>query len=71
MASTIEVRLQEARTNQLSHEELLELLFDDETAIRDQRLIQRRLNAARFREHKTLEDFNWDFNPALPRRQVM
>jgi len=71
MASTIEVRLQEARTNQLSHEEFLELLFDDETAIRDQRLIQRRLNAAHFREHKTLEDFNWDFNPAIPRRGVM
>lgn len=63
--------MQEARTNQLSHEELLELLFDDETAIRDQRLLQRRLKAARFREHKTLEDFNWDFNPAIPRRQVM
>lgn len=67
----MEVRLQEARTNQLSHEELLELLFDDETAIRDQRLLQRRVKAAHFREHKTLEDFNWDFNPALPRREVM
>ena len=71
MASTIEVRLQEARTNQLSHEEFLELLFDDETAIRDQRLIQRRLKAAQFREHKLLEDFNWDFNPAIPRRELM
>jgi len=71
MASTIEVRLQEARTNQLSPEEFLELLFADEMAIRDQRLIQRRLKAAHFREHKTLEDFNWDFNPAIPRREVM
>jgi DNA replication protein DnaC len=71
LASTLEVRLQEARTNQLSHEEFLELLVQDELAIRDQRLIQRRLKVANFREHKTLEDFDWDFNPAIPRREVM
>jgi DNA replication protein DnaC len=71
LASTIDVRLQEAKTNQLSHEEFLELLVQDELAIRDQRLIQRRLNAAHFRDLKTLEDFNWEFNPSIPRREIM
>jgi len=71
LAGTLEVRLQEAQSNQLSHEEFLELLLQDELAVRDQRLIQRRLQTAHFREHKTLEDFNWDFNPAIPRREVM
>ena len=71
LASTLEVRLQEASTNQLSHQEFLELLLQDELALRDQRLLQRRLQAAHFREHKTLEDFQWDFNPAIPRREVM
>jgi DNA replication protein DnaC len=71
LASTLEVRLQEANANQLTHQEFLELLLQDELAVRDQRLIQRRLQTAHFREHKTLEDFNWDFNPAIPRREVM
>jgi DNA replication protein DnaC len=71
LASTLDVRLQEARTNQLTHEEFLDLLLQDELAIRDQRLIQRRLNAARFRELKTPEDFNWEFNPSIPRRDIM
>jgi DNA replication protein DnaC len=68
LASTLQMRLQQAPANQLSHQEFLELLLQDELALRDQRLLQRRLQTARFREHKTLEDFHWDFNPALPRR---
>jgi len=71
LASTLDVRLQEAKTNQLDHEEFLDLLIQDEVAIRDQRRIQRRLKAARFREHKTLEDFTWEFNPSIPRREIM
>lgn len=71
LASTLDVRLQEARTNQLDHSEFLELLLQDEVATRDQRLIQRRLNAAHFREVKTLEDFHWEFNPSIPRRDIL
>lgn len=71
LASTLDVRLQEAKTNPLTHEEFLDLLLQDEVALRDQRLIQRRLKAARFRETKTLEDFHWEFNPSIPRREIM
>ncbi len=71
LASTLDVRLQEAKANQLDHEEFLDLLIQDEVAIRDQRRIQRRIKAARFRELKTLEDFNWEFNPSIPRRDIM
>lgn len=71
LLSTLEVRLQEAAGNQLSHAEFLELIVGDEIAIRDDRAIARRVKAARFRESKTVEDFDFAFNPSIKRRQIM
>jgi DNA replication protein DnaC len=65
MAQTLEVRLQEAMANRLDHAEFLELALADELAVRQERLIARGLKAAGFREQKTLEDFNWDFNRSM------
>lgn len=70
LASSLEVRLQEAQGNQLSHLEFLELLIQDEVIIRDDRSLRRRLNAASFREPKTLEDFNFVFNPSINRKAI-
>ena len=54
LASTLEVRLQEATGNQLNHLEFLELIVNDELAIRDDRAIARRIKKAGFRELKSL-----------------
>jgi len=70
MAQTLEVRLQEATANRLDHAEFLELVLADELAVRQERLIARGLKAAGFREQKTLEDFNWDFNRSIKKRQI-
>ena len=70
MAQTIDVRLQEAVANRLPHEEFLELVLHDELAIRDDRMLKRRVKAASFSSLKTLEHFNWDFNPKINRRQI-
>ena len=70
LAGSLEVRLQEARSNRLSHEEFLELILLDELSVRKDRSIARRMKAARFREDKTLEDFDRDFNPKIPKKQV-
>jgi DNA replication protein DnaC len=70
MAETIEVRLQEAAANRLNHAEFLELVLQDELAVRHQRLITRRTKAAGFRDQKTLEDFNWDFNRSIKKKQI-
>jgi len=70
LCQTLEVRLQEASGNQLSHAEFLELLIQDELAVRQDRMIQRRMKAAGFREMRTLEDFDWQFNPSIKRKQV-
>jgi DNA replication protein DnaC len=70
MSQTLDVRLQEAAGNRLSHVEFLELALQDELAIRSGRLVARRVKAAAFRETKTLEDFDWQFNPSIKKRQV-
>jgi len=70
LASSLEVRLQEASGNQLSHDEFLELILQDELAIRSERLIQRRTKLAAFRDHKTLDDFDWQFNPSVKKKSI-
>ena len=70
LAETLDVRLQEAAGHQLSHAEFLELVLQDELLVRDQRLIGRRVKAAAFRELKPLDQFDWSFNPSLPKKQV-
>jgi DNA replication protein DnaC len=70
MAQTLEVRLQEATANRLDHAEFLELVLADELAVRQERQIARGLKAAGFREQKTLDDFNWDFNRSIKKKQI-
>ena len=70
LLESLDVRLQEARGNNLSHEEFLELILQDELNIRQQRLIARRIKAAKFRDLKSLEDFDFSFNPSIKRKQV-
>jgi DNA replication protein DnaC len=70
LAGSLEVRLQEAVSNRLSHAEFLELVLQDELAVRQDRLVERRTRAASFRDQKTLQDFNWDFNRTIKKKQV-
>ena len=55
---SLEVRLHEARSNQLSHAEFLELVVQDELVVRSDRTFRRRLKVAGFRELKLLDDFD-------------
>ncbi len=61
----------EAAGNQLNHQEFLELIVNDELAVRDDRAIARRIKKAGFREIKSLEEFDFSFNPSIKRRQIM
>ncbi len=70
LLASLDLRLQEAQTHQLPHEQFLELIFQDELNVRQQRVIDKRTKAAGFRDHKTLEDFDWTFNPAIKRQQM-
>ncbi len=68
LAQSLPARLQEAAANQLSHAEFLELILQDELNIRQQRQLGRRTQAADFRHPKGLDDFDWNFNPSIPRK---
>jgi len=70
MAQSLEVRLQEAAGHSLTHAEFLELILQDELQVRNERLIHRRIKAATFRELKTLEDFDWQFNTSVKKKQI-
>ena len=70
MAQSVDVRLQEAAGNSLNHAEFLELILQDELRVRGERLIQRRVKSAAFREPRTLEDFDWQFNTSVKRKQI-
>ena len=70
LLSTLEVRLHEAAANHLDHREFLELVLQDELAVRSDRQLQRRVKAAQFREVKALDQFDWSFNAAIPKKPI-
>ena len=70
MAASLDARLQEAAGHQLSHAEFLEMVLQDELLVRGQRQVQRRTRAAGFREPRTLDEFDFAFNPSIKRKQV-
>jgi len=70
LLESLEIRLQEAAGHGLSHCEFLEVILQDELAVRGNRKMERRFKTAEFRERKSLEDFDWSFNPSIPRKQI-
>ena len=70
LGQTLEVRLQEAKASKLDHAEFLELILQDELVMRRDRKIERRTKAAAFREQKSLDDFDFEFNTSVKRKQV-
>jgi len=70
LAKSREVRLQEAAGHHLNHIEFLELILQDELAVRSERLMGRRVKAATFRELKALDEFDFSFNPSIKKKQV-
>ena len=70
LQKTLSVRLQEAASSRLSHAEFLELILQDEMAIRQERALKRRTLAADFHHLKTLEEFDWQFNHTINRKPI-
>jgi len=69
MASTLEVRLLEAQSERQAPIDLVSALVGDELVRRQDRLLERRLKKARFRDSdKTLDGFDFAFNRKLNRK---
>ena len=70
LTQSLDVRLQEAAGHGLTHAEFLELILQDELAVRGERLIQRRIKQAAFRDLPTLDQFDFSFNPSIKKQQI-
>ena len=70
LLESLELRLQEAQANRLPYAQFLELLFQDEINVRHQRLISRRQKLADFRDIRSLDNFDFSFNPGINRAQI-
>jgi DNA replication protein DnaC len=68
---TLEVRNRQAIEEKTAYVEFLERLLEDEVERRANKQLQLRLRRAAFSSEKTLEGFNWSFNPSINRQQVL
>jgi DNA replication protein DnaC len=67
---TMGMRLEQSAKENLSHLEFLELLIEDEYLNRSRNRRARLMSAARFPQHKTLEEFDFSFQPSLKRSLI-
>jgi DNA replication protein DnaC len=68
---TLEARERQAVDGQWSYLEFLSRLLEDETERRAQKQLVQRLRRSALNTTKTLEGFDFQFNPALNRQQVL
>jgi DNA replication protein DnaC len=69
--NSLELRLREAREDNLPFEEFLFRLLSDEVERRDGKQLEQRIRRANFEHAKTLEDFDFHFNPNVPKAKVI
>jgi DNA replication protein DnaC len=66
--ATLQTRLLEAQAANLSPLETVSALLQDEFDHRQSTLLQRRFQHSGLDERTTLGDFDWNYNPEIPRR---
>ena len=71
MAVNLPIRYQEAKSHELDYLDFISNLVSDEYTRRQDNLLNRRLKAAHFPAMKTLDEFDFDFNPAIKKKDVM
>jgi DNA replication protein DnaC len=67
---SLEVRNRQAVEERLSYTEFLSRVLEDEVERRNQKQLRLRLRRAAFRGDKTLESFDFAFNPTINRQQL-
>lgn len=68
---TLELRIRQAVDDDLSHSEFLYRLLCDEVERRDGKQLELRVRRASFEHARTLEDFDFHFNPHVPKTKVI
>jgi DNA replication protein DnaC len=68
---TLDLRLEQAAKENLDPLEFLFRVLHDEVERRDSKNLQDRLERAGFEHDKTLEGFNWQFNPQIQKSRIV
>jgi DNA replication protein DnaC len=68
---TLDLRIKEAVDSDLSHTEFLFRLCTDEVERREAKQLDQRMRRAAFENAKRLEDFEWSFNPRIPKAKIV
>lgn len=71
MLKTLDLRTKEAVEGEISHSEFLMRVCCDEIERRESKLLEQRLRRASFEMMKRLEDFEWSFNPKIPKSKII
>lgn len=67
---TLPVRVKQAEGSKAGYEEFLMMLIEDEYERRQSGRLLKRLKQAGFEEEKTLEGFDFGFNPQIPVKRI-
>jgi len=67
---TFDTRMEEAVRSKLSYEEFFNLLLTDEMYNRLNNANKKRFQKAKFPQHKTLEEFNFNYQPTINRQEI-
>ena len=70
MLASLESRNQQALTGQMAYCEFLSLLAQDELLVRSNRRYERRCKMANLNGYKTIENFDFTFNPKINKRLI-
>jgi DNA replication protein DnaC len=68
---TLELRTTQAAEDNLAPAEFLLRVLSDEVERRDAKMLDQRLRRASFEHRKTLEDFDFHFNPNVPKAKII
>ncbi|MCC6771238.1 MAG: ATP-binding protein [Gemmatimonadaceae bacterium] len=71
MGATLEARALQVASHEMDFIEAFSWLVQDELDRRRSRLLDRRYTLSGLTEHKDLKDFDWSFNPRLPKRDIL
>ena len=70
MFNSVEERINYANDNSLSYLEFLQILCEDENNSRRDNSYKKRYNKARLPSYKTIEDFDFTFQPSIEKRLI-
>ena len=70
LTETLAGHLQRADAAQMGYLDILDLILEEELAVREERRLRHALRASKMPHHKTVDDFDFSYQPELDPRKV-